>query len=149
MARPEQLDKRFEQLRVVTQTVKPARGWIRAIRETLGMTTAQLASRMGVKQPRIIELEKAEATGNITLTSLERAAEALGCRLVYTLVPHKPLADTLHERALLAARKSLAAVEQTMRLESQEVSDMTSRADTERHLVEQALRKPARLWDEP
>src|SRR5271170_6645665 len=96
----EQLDKRFARLKSLTnEAARPSRGWIRAIREAIGMTTGQLAKRLGVQQPRIIELERGAATGNITVKSLERAAEALGCRLVYTLVPEKPLADTIRQRA--------------------------------------------------
>src|SRR5260221_12857539 len=100
----EQLDKRLTELHSLTNWVRPSRGWIRAVRNALGMTTAQLGKRMNVRQPRIVELEKAEVTGNITMQSLERAAEALGCRVVYALVPHKPLTETLEERALQIAQ---------------------------------------------
>jgi predicted DNA-binding mobile mystery protein A len=113
------------------------------------MTTGQLANRLGVQQPRIIELEKTEATGNVTLKSLERAAEAMDCRLVYAIVPLKPLTDTLHQRALRVARQNLAGVDQTMRLEDQEVRDKASRERAEQRLVEELLRKPSRLWNEP
>lgn len=144
-----QLTKRFKELRPLAHLVRPSRGWIRAIREALGMTTGQLAKRLGVQQPRIIELEKAEASGNITIQSLERAAEAMGCRLVYALVPTRPLTETIEERALQLARRKLAAVEQTMRLEDQEVRGKVAQKEAERRLVEELLRRPARLWDEP
>lgn len=144
-----QLAERFEELAPLSQVRRPSRGWIRAVRETLGMTTRQLAERLGVKQPTLTELEKSEANGNITVKSLERAAEALGCRLVYALVPVKPLTDTIEERALQLARRKLAAVEQSMRLEDQEVRGKAGSKEAERHLVEELLRKPARLWDEP
>jgi len=113
------------------------------------MTTRQLAKRLGVKQPTLAELEKGEATGNITVKSLERAAEAMGCRLVYALVPTKPLTETIKERASQLAKQKLAAVEQTMRLENQQVHGQASRKEAERRLVEELLRRPARLWDEP
>jgi predicted DNA-binding mobile mystery protein A len=145
----EQLDKRFAKLKpLADEAVRPARGWIRAIREALGMTTGQLAKRLGVHQPRVIELERGEATGNITVKSLERAAEALGCRLVYAFVPVEPLADTIRKRASVLADQQLAAVEQTMRLEAQEVSDNTVREEAHERLVDKLLSRPARLWDE-
>ncbi len=144
----EQLDKRFGKLKPLAQEARPARGWIRAIREALGMTTAQLAKRLGVQQPRVIELEHGEADGNITIKSLERAAEALGCRLVYALVPEKPLADTIRQRASLIAERQLTSVEQTMRLEAQGVADKEQRTEAHQRLVEKLLRRPARLWDE-
>ncbi len=112
------------------------------------MTTGQLGRRLGVRQPRIVELERGEATGNITVQSLERAAEALGCRLVYALVPIKPLTQTLQERAFLMAERQLASVDQTMRLEAQGVTDKDREKENRERLVEKLLRQPARLWDE-
>src|SRR5271156_439413 len=108
------LDKRFTVLRRLTQSPRPPKGWLRAIRGALGMTTAQFARRLGVSQPRIIELEQSEADGGVTLHTLERAAEALGCRLVYTLVPKRPLADVVRDRVQRIAQQKLAYVEHTM-----------------------------------
>ncbi len=144
----EQLDRRFSELKPLATAARPSRGWIRAIREALGMTTGQLAKRLKVHQPRVIELEKGEATGKITVQSLERAAEALGCRLVYILVPHEPLTKTIEERALQVAERRLASVEQTMRLEAQGVTDKAARTKAKQQLADDLLRRPARLWDE-
>ena len=141
-----QLTKHFEELSRVS---RPSRGWIRAIRKTLGMTTRQLAERLGMKQPSLVELENSEAAGSITVKSLERAAAAMGCRVVYALVPTKPLTETIKERASQLAKQKLVAVEQTMRLENQEVHGQASRKEAERRLIEELLRRPARLWDEP
>ncbi len=111
------------------------------------MTTGQLARRMGVKQPRIVELEHAEKAGKITLQSLERAAEALGCRVVYVLVPERPLTDVLEERAARVADAQLASVDQTMRLEAQEVPEQDK--GIRKHMIDQLLQKSSRLWDDP
>ena len=146
----EQLDRRLADLtRYATAAARPSRGWVRAIRDGLGMTATQLARRMGVSQPRISELERGEASGNITLQSLERAAEAMGCRVVYALVPVTPLTDQLTERASALAAARLASVEQTMRLEDQSVADPARRAEAHARLVAELLRRPARLWDAP
>jgi predicted DNA-binding mobile mystery protein A len=142
------LDQRFVALRPLAKSQRPPKGWLRAVRDALGMTTAQLARRMGVSQPRITELEQAEVSGNVTLHSLQRAAEALGCRLVYAFVPEKPLADTIRERAEVVAQQRLAAVEHTMRLEDQAVKDKNARNNLRRQFVDDLLRHPARLWDE-
>ncbi len=112
------------------------------------MTTAQLAKRIGVTQPRITEMEKAEIHGNITLHSLERAAEAMGCRVVYALVPMRPLTETLRDRAEAMARKQLASVEQSMRLEDQGVNDAARREQALAQVTADLLRRPARLWDD-
>src|SRR6266404_8337614 len=85
------LDERFKDLGPATRYVSPVRGWIKAIREALGMSTAQLAMRLGVKQPSVVALEQSEAKGTIELATLRRVAKALDCTLVYALVPGKPL----------------------------------------------------------
>lgn len=143
------LDERFAVLTPLTQTPRPTKGWVRAIRDALGMTTSQFAQRLGVAQSTAVELEKSEAERRITLQSLDRAAEALGCRVVYVLVPDKPLQTTISERARLVAERKLAAVEQTMQLESQSVANEAAREDALQGAVAALLQKPARLWDEP
>jgi predicted DNA-binding mobile mystery protein A len=143
-----QLDRRFETLRGLFPLARPPKGWVRAIRNALGMTTQQLGTRMGVSQSRIPELEQAEVAGNITLKSLERAAEAMGCRVVYALVPEKSLAEIVQSRAELIAEHQLARVEQTMKLEDQSVADISVRQEQRRRLVAKLLNRPSRLWDE-
>ncbi|UYN95378.1 MAG: mobile mystery protein A [Enhydrobacter sp.] len=142
------LDKRLSALRPLVKSARPPKGWLRAVRDALGMTTAQLARRIGVTQPRIIELEKAEVGGTVTLNSLQRAAEALGCRVVYALVPIRPLAQVVHDRAEQLADKQLASVHHTMSLEDQAVRDKQANKELRRQFMEDLLRRPARLWDE-
>lgn len=142
------LDSRFATLRPLLKAQRPPKGWLRAVRDALGMTTKQFARRLGVSQPRIVELEQSEAGGTVTLNTLQRAAEALGCRLVYALVPEKPLADTVRERAELLARQRQAAVEHTMRLEDQGVKDKRAARALHEQIIEDLLQRPARLWDE-
>lgn len=95
------LDKRFSALRPLVKTPLPPKGWLRAVRDALGMTTVQFARRLGVSQPRIIELEQSEVSGVVSLNTLQRAAEALGCRFVYALVPEQPLEETVRARSSL------------------------------------------------
>ncbi len=144
----EQLDRRFSELRpLAEQATRPSRGWLRAVRDALGMTTAQLAKRIGVTQPRIIEMEKSEISGAISLHNLERAAEAMNCRVVYLFVPTEPLTHTVRARAAAIAEQQLAAVEQTMQLENQGVTDKVKRDEALTDITNQLLRRPARLWD--
>ena len=81
----QQLDKHFVSFAPLATAHRPEKGWIKAVREALGMTTAQLGKRLGVSQQRAAMLEKAEADCSITLRSLENAAHTLGCRVVYIL----------------------------------------------------------------
>lgn len=115
-----QLDKRLKPLAELDLS-RPKVGWTKAVRTALGMTMAQLGRRLGVSQPRIAALEAAEIDGSITLKSLERAAEALECRVVYALVPRRPLSELVMERAELIASRRLKSVQHSMSLENQRV----------------------------
>lgn len=143
-----QLDQRLSVLRDTQALTTPSRGWIKAIREALGMTTAQLASRLGVSQPRVVAIEKAEAQKAITLDSLERAAHALGCRLVYTLVPRKPLDELVEDRAKAKAKQRLQSTSHSMALEAQTVTG-TDEEEQLKRLTKKLLEKAgSELWKE-
>jgi predicted DNA-binding mobile mystery protein A len=138
------LDERFKELGRITWYNAPVRGWIKAIREALGMTTAQLAKRLGVKQPSVVAIEQSEVKGAIELATLRRVAEALDCTLVYALVPNKPLEAAVRDRARLFAIRRRGPVEHSMLLEDQKVKgkDLEERLD-------EILREtnPRLFWD--
>lgn len=142
-----QLERRLAPLREA-KPVAPPRGWIRAIRESLGMTTRQLAARMGVGPSRIPVIEKAEITGATTLKTLRDAAEALNCTFVYAFVPIKPLDEILEDRAGLKVGRDLARLDHTMRLENQALLKSDLRAE-QRRMVDRVLSGALRgLWDD-
>ncbi len=143
-----QLDQRFRRLGPPKRYMPPVRGWIKAIREALGMSTAQLARRLNIKQPSVVDLEKSEAKGSIELATLRRVAEALDCTLVYALVPNKPLETMVRDRARAFLRKRQQQVEHSMLLEDQKVRKKLSSKDAEARLDE-ILRetKPSLFWD--
>lgn len=142
-----QLDKRLGTLGQSDTWVRPARGWVKAIREALGMTSAQLAKRMGVSQPRVIALEQAEVRNAVTIESLERAARSLDCRLVYALVPHKSLETTVEERAFHLAMHRLAAARHTMALEAQPVEPADEREQLARLARQMIDKAGSGLWE--
>lgn len=143
-----QLDKRLNVLNVSDTFTRPPRGWIKAIREALGMTTPQLAKRIGVSQPRVVAIEKAEMQGSITLDSLERAARAMDCRVVYALIPKKPLNELVKERAQIVAEKRLQSTRHSMALEAQSVSRSDEKEQLKR-LGERLIRKAGSgLWED-
>lgn len=141
-----QLDKRLIAIENLDLT-RPPRGWVKAIREAIGMTAAQLGARLGVSQVRVLALEKGEVSGSVTLASLERAAHALDCRLVYLLVPRKPLDELVEERAAKLAHKQLQATRHTMALEAQPVDEAEEAAQLKR--LKQALidKAGSKLWE--
>lgn len=143
-----QLDKRLTVLTDADQLARPPRGWIRAIREALGMTIVQLAERLNVVPSRVYAIEQAEIKGAITLASLERAAHALDCRVVYTLVPRKPLEELVRERAERVARKRLKSTRHSMALEAQSVETSAEQDQLKRMIERLVDRGGSALWED-
>jgi len=143
-----QLDKRLNSLRDSEIFTRPSRGWVKAIREALGMTTSQLAKRLGVVQSRVVAIEQAEAKGTITLNSLEKAANALDCRLVYTLIPRKPLNELVAERAERLAEKRLKSTSHSMALEAQGVDTEDEQEQLKRMIQSLIDKGGSELWEE-
>ena len=84
----QEMDEALVPFRLVRERKgKPKHGWLRGIREAVGIPVEELARRMGVCRWEIVRLEKSEESQRIMLSTLHRAAEGLGCELVYALVP--------------------------------------------------------------
>lgn len=140
------LDERFQALGPVNRFAPPVRGWIKAIRQALGMSSAQLAQRLRVKQPSVIALEQSEVKGTMELATLRRVAAALDCTLVYALLPNKPLEVMVRGQALTFARRRLEPVEHSMLLEDQKV---TAKAKDSEARLDELVREtnPRLFWD--
>lgn len=125
------LDARLLFAKPIERFTPPPRGWIRAIRDALGMSGAQLGKRIGVTQQTIKAFELSEENGTIQLQTLRRVAQALGGKLVYAIVPDSSLEDMISSRAREIALKALTRVSHTMRLEDQATSksDLEARID--------------------
>lgn len=119
------LDLRFAEGRELRQKLaRPNQGWIRAIRQALGMTAEQLGRRMGITQATLSGMEASEINGSIRLSTLRKAAEAMNCTLVYALVPNTSLEDIVQDQAKKVAAEQLKPVEHTMLLENQSLQGM-------------------------
>ncbi len=143
-----QLDATLSRWRAADLPSRPPSGWLKVIREALGMTATYQAKVLGVTTSTVTRLETSEADDTISLGTLRRAAEALGCELQYALVPKKTLADTLDARATALARQQMAAISHSMALEAKSTSRETVDAQT-RALAESLLKGSRRtLWRE-
>jgi predicted DNA-binding mobile mystery protein A len=129
------------------KTVSPPRGWIRAIREALGMSGRQFAARLGVSPPRVTALEREELSGGLSIKTLRQAAEALDCVLVYALVPRSSLAETVQRQAEKVAGERLARVSHSMLLEEQQLSPEEQRKNIASAVEELTRTLPKDLWD--
>lgn len=140
------LDERLRVLQPAEAFRAPPKGWIRALRDALGMTGAQLGARMGIRPQTVETIEKSEAAGTIQLNTLRRAAEALDCTLVYALVPNRSLTDTVNERARKIALRDLQRVSHTMRLEAQGTGDADLEARLQAYIRDRLSERD--LWAE-
>ena len=142
----ERLDGRLAPLKPVDRFRPPPKGWVRALRDALGMSGVQFARRLGVRPPSVVALEASEESGAIQLKTLRRAAEALDCTLVYALVPNDSLEGTARARARKIALRALGRVAHTMKLEAQETQDGATEARIDAYIRDNV--KERDLWDE-
>jgi len=125
--KPQYRDMRLAQLSTelaafqsAKEVPRPVRGWLRAIREALGLSLEHVGRAAGASRQRIQRFEKAEAGDRITLRNLRRVAEAMDCVLVYAIVPKSSsLAKLAEQRARTEAAERVHSVEHTMALENQ------------------------------
>jgi predicted DNA-binding mobile mystery protein A len=143
----QRLDERLLALKPEDRFGAPPRGWIRAIRDALGMSGVQFAKRLRIRPQSVEALEKSEASGAIQLKTLRRAAEALDCTLVYALVPNTSLAGAVDTRARKIAMRDLSRVAHTMKLEAQETGDGDLEARVDAYIRDTL--KDRDLWNEP
>lgn len=146
--RRRQLDRLLTETSAPRNLKTPSCGWIREIRSALGMSAAQLASRMGVRQSTVAKMERTEQEERISLQSLRRAAEAMDCMLVYAFVPRQTLEETLITQARQCARRMVARVEHTMALEAQRLSPESLEVEVEELAAELVRTLRREIWRE-
>ena len=125
----------------------PKNGWIRSLREALGMSSYVLADRLKCDRSNLTAMEKREKQGSITLESLEQVAQAMNCKLVYSLVPIESFDALLEKQARIVAKKKIKFINHSMRLEAQGL-DARQLQTQEDDLVQELLQgDPKKLWD--
>jgi predicted DNA-binding mobile mystery protein A len=130
--RLKQLDRSMEPFQTAQKVPRPSKGWIRTIRQVLGVSSGELARRLGTSRQLPLQLEKGEAEDRITLKSLRAVANALDCDLVYALVPRAGSMQKLIEnRARAEAKKQVLGVEHSMALEDQAVGRIDEAVEAE------------------
>jgi predicted DNA-binding mobile mystery protein A len=113
------LDRRLRLLAPAERFQPPAKGWVRAIRESLGMSHADLGVRLGVTAASVSDMERSELERRVQLSTLARAADAMDCDLVYAFIPRHGLEETVQRAARAKLAIHVAAVSRSMELEDQ------------------------------
>jgi predicted DNA-binding mobile mystery protein A len=130
----------------LTDRRPPPRGWLKAIRESLGLTERQQADRLGIAGSTLHKSELAEAEERITLGQLRKLAAGLDCELVYALAPRKPLTQVVEDQARSIALQEVSGVAHTMSLEDQRPATERLRKQVEQRTAELLRGRWSDLW---
>jgi len=142
----EQLDETLSRFSTIASVNRPMKGWIRAIRDALGMNMRQFADRLGVTKSRIPRIEQDEITGSLTLKTMNRVADKLDCVFVYGFVPRTSLDDTVRKQASIISQKRMNRLMHTMNLEAQGLSSKNAKKAFN-NMVEEIIDSPSILWE--
>ena len=144
----EQLDVALKKFTFVKLLSIPKSGWVRAIRNALGMTITQLAKRLEVSPNRVSVIEQSELSGAVTINTMKKIANQLGCTFVYGVVPHKSLKHIIRNRAMKVAKKLMSDSSHTMFLEKQNLPQAQEEKMYSTKVKELCSKIPHYLWDE-
>lgn len=116
----QQLNSKMRGFAALKQVAMPPTGWIKAIRTALGMSMQQLGNKLNMSKQGVMDIERREKDGSITIKSLREIARAMDMQLVYGFVPNDGSLDALIEkRATELATQIVMRTANTMKLEHQ------------------------------
>lgn len=121
--RVRQLDEALAAFEGLRERPMPREGWVKTVRTALGMSLRQLAERAGLSKSAVVSIENNESRQTVQLDSLRTVANAMGCDLVYAIVPRAgSLAETLEHQAERIAAERVRRVSDSMDLEAQGIA---------------------------
>ena len=144
----QQLNSKMLGFATLKQVAVPPTGWIKAIRTAIGMSMEQLGNKLFVTKQGILDIEKREKDGSITIKALKEIGRALDMQLVYGFVPNDGSLDALIEkRAHELASKIVLRTANTMKLEDQGNSKNRIAKAIKERAAEIKNDMPRMLWD--
>lgn len=144
----QQLNNKMLKFATLKQVAIPPTGWIKAIRTAFGMSMLQLGKKLSITKQGIMDIEKREMEGSITIKSLKELGRALDMQLVYGFVPNDGSLDALIERrATELATKIVNRSSNTMTLEDQGNSKYRIKMAIKERASEIKNEMPKILWD--
>lgn len=124
----QELDAKLKDWVILANKATPKNGWVKSIRNALGLTTRLLAKRMGVNQSRVVHIEKNEVDGNLTIDTLKAAASSMNCKFVYAIVPEISLEyllkKQLSETAKRKVQEKIEKMDEVVIVSKEELSKM-------------------------
>ena len=126
---------------------QPPEGWLSVLRKALGMSGADVASRVGVSRNAVYQAERNEREGVITINQMHRMAKAMGGQFVYAIVPDGSVDEIVHEQALRKAERIIRRASAHMALEQQSLSSRDNELRIKELAKELVQNRPADFWD--
>jgi predicted DNA-binding mobile mystery protein A len=144
----EQLNLKMQGVAEIKKIIPPPIGWIKAIRTSLGMSLQQLGNKISITKQSVLDIERREQEGTISLKTLRESANALDMELVYGFVPKDGSLDALIERkAKELATEIVMRTSNSMKLEDQEISYGRIQKAIEERTISLKNEMPKILWD--
>jgi predicted DNA-binding mobile mystery protein A len=140
-----ELDQLLSGVKESPAPISPPGGWIKAVREALGMSLQDFAERLKISKTAAFHIERAEAEDRITLARLRSAADALNCDLQVVIVPRSTIKATLANQAEAEARDIVSRANHSMALESQ-AAYLASQEDLVSETAQELLKKGRLKW---
>ena len=126
----------------------PPTGWIKAIRNAIGMSMLQLGKRLSITKQSVQDIERREKDGSISIKALREAARALDMQLIYGFVPNDGSLEALIDRkAKELATQIVQRTSNSMKLEDQENSKQRIEKAIEERATIIKNELPKTLWD--
>jgi len=144
----QQLSEKMDQLTGMQHVIVPPIGWIKAIRNGIGMSMEQLGKKLSITKQGVMDIEKREKEGAITIKSMQEVAKAMDTQFVYGFIPNSgSLEQMIEMRALAIASKIVERTSTTMKLEDQENSKERIENAIKERASEIINKTPKILWD--
>lgn len=144
----QQLNEKLNNLNGLQDLDVPTIGWIKAIRSSIGMSMEQLGKKLSITKQAVMDIEKREKEGAITVKSMQEIAKALDMKFVYGFVPNDGNLELMIEkRSIEIARKIVQRTSTTMKLEDQSNSKERLEKAIQERAAEIINKTPKILWD--
>ena len=144
----QQLNQKMDQLSGLQHVIVPPIGWIKAIRNGIGMSMEQLGKKLSITKQGVMDIEKREKEGAITIKSMKEIAKAIDMQFFYGFVPNAgSLEQMIEMRALEIAIKIVQRTSTTMKLEDQVNSKERIEKAIKERAAEIIYKTPKILWD--
>ncbi len=144
----QQLNLKIRLISTFDKVISPSIGWIKMYRTSLGMSLQQLGNKLSISKQAVLDIEKREQNGNITINTMKEVAKAMDMHFVYAIVPNDGSLELLIEKkAKEIATKIVMRTTQTMKLEDQAISEKRIKKAIQEKTEELKKEMPKILWD--